>query len=155
MKKLIFCIICLLTLTLSLPALGASVPYTVGPANLTISIPDSMYVFTRDSSPDNASFAALGFEYDTVMATFNEQNIYLQAIGNAPGNQKEIVVISTPTQESAYSDATALYNAAMAESNSLEAEGKTVISEDIFESAGTDYIMVEYSGILHPENTSP
>ena len=148
MKKIISVLICLLTISLCLTSFGANVSYTVSPANVTVSIPESFYVFTRDTSPDDTRFSSLGFSYDTMMGTFNQQDIYLQAMGTESGNQKEIVLICSATKDSEYSDVTALYNAAVAEGNALEKEGKTVIAEDIFESGGIDYVMVEYSDIF-------
>lgn len=127
---------------------ATGINYTVSPANITISIPDSMEVFTRNTSPDDERFSAMGFGYDTMMESFKSQNIYLQAMGTDSGSQKELVLICAPTDEKEYSDVTDLYNGAVKESRDLESQGKNVIAEDIFEHSGTDYIMVEYSDVF-------
>lgn len=148
MKKIVSLFICLLMLLSCTESLASGINYTVSPANVTIAIPESMEVFTRDTAPDDERFALMGFGYDTMMESFNSQNIYLQAMSTEFGNQKELVLICTRTDEKEYSDVATLYNAAMAEGKSLEKQGKSVISEDIFEYGGTDFVMVEYSGVF-------
>ncbi len=148
MKKIISLLVCLLILSSALSGFSAGVNYTVSPANITITIPDSMEVFTRNTSPADERFSAMGFGYDTMMESFNSQSIYLQAMSTDAGNQKELVLICISTDEKEYSDVTSLYNAAVAEGNALEKQGKTVITEDIFEHDGTDYIVLEYSDVF-------
>lgn len=148
MKKIISLFVCLLIILSCTASFAAGVNYTVSPLNLTLTIPESMEVFTRNTSPDDGRFSAMGFGYDTMMESFKSQDIYLQAMSTDAGNQKELVLICHSTDEEAYSDVTSLYNAAMAEGSTLENQGKKVIAEDIFEHGGTDYIVVEYSDVF-------
>ncbi len=140
MKKIICVLLTVVFSLLSTISFASVTSYNVSGADLTLSLPDSMYVFDRNVSPNDSRITSLGLTYEGLMSSFLSQDIYLDALDIEEFN--EIVVISEPTEDKNFFDLAAdgLYNAVIAEENFLVQDGRTIEKSDLFEAGEIDFI---------------
>lgn len=140
MKRIFLFLLCALFVICAVPAQATNISYKVDSAGISIALPQEMYVFTRKVRPDDERIPALGLTYEALMASFESQDMYLEAMDTEAFN--EIVVISEPTSDANYYELgyDGLYNAAIAEEKSLEAVGRKITSSDLFENNGIDFV---------------
>ncbi len=141
MKKIISLLICLTFVLLSASLVYATDTYTIESEGIKISLPDTMYVFDRNTSPDDERIQNLGLTYDALMSSFNSQDIYLDAMDT--DNFNEIVVIVQPTDETNYFElkSAELYNAVLSEEKNLKDQGREIVKSDLFEAGNVDFVM--------------
>lgn len=85
------CMLTLLGLLLGvLPAAAESSTFVLEELDLSLSIPDRYDVFTRDIDPADPRPAQYGITREDLLASFKDNNIYLNA--TLPANNEEIVV---------------------------------------------------------------
>lgn len=140
MKKIICAILSVVFSLLSVVSFASVTSHNAQGADLSISLPDSMYVFDRNVSPSDTRITSLGLTYEGLMSSFLSQDIYLDALDTEAFN--EIVVISEPTDDKNFFDLTAdgLYNAVINEENLLTQSGRTIENSDLFEAGGVDFV---------------
>jgi len=140
MKKIICILICVLFSLFPLLSFASATTYRAEGADLSITLPDNMYVFDRKVSPTDERITALGLTYEGLIASFMSQDIYLDALDT--DNFNEIIVISEPTDDKDFSDLTpdGLYKAVLAEEKSLSESGRTIEKSDLFELGNIDFV---------------
>ena len=140
MKK-IFCILLAVLFSLfSSISFASATTFHVENAGLSITIPDNMYVFDRNTSPDDGRIPSLGLTYEGLMASFTAQDIYLDALDI--DNLNEIVVICEPSDDKDFAllSPDELYNAVLSEENAITQSGRTIEDADIFEHGNFDFV---------------
>lgn len=142
MKKFMIFAFCLILCIGSIFAYAANHEYTVDEIGISIKLPDSFYVFTRDTLPDDEKFASLGISHEGMMSLFENESIYLEAM-NAQ-DFSELVIICEETDKANYFDMgiDALYNAIVAEEAEIEKSGRTIVDADLFEANGVDFVKI-------------
>ncbi len=140
MKKIICALLAVIFSICSIISFASSTSYNADGADLTITLPDSMYVFDRSLSPDDERINALGLTFEGLMSSFTSQDIYLDALDTEAFN--EIVVISEPTDDKNFFDLSAdeLYSAVIAEEGYISQSGRTIEKSDLFEVGDVDFI---------------
>ncbi len=140
MKRIFVFLLCALFVISAVPAQATNISYKIDSVGISISLPQEMYVFTRQLRPDDERISALGLTYEALMSSFESQDIYLEAMDTEAFN--EIVVISEPTADTNYYELgyDGLYNAAIAEEKALEAAGRKITSSDLFENNDIDFV---------------
>ncbi len=140
MKKTICILLCVLFSLFPILSFASATTYRAEGADLSITLPDNMYVFDRKVSPTDERITSLGLTYEGLIASFMSQDIYLDALDI--DNFNEILVISEPTEDKNYSELTpdALYNAVLSEKEALSQSGRTVENADIFELGNVDFV---------------
>lgn len=133
-------LLCVLFASAPFAAYAANISYKVDTAGISLSLPQEMYVFTRDVLPTDERIAALGLTYEGLMSSFEAQDMYLEAMDTEAFN--EIVVIAESTTETNYYELgyNGLYNAALSEEKALEDSGRKVISSDLYENNDVDFV---------------
>ena len=140
MKKIICVLLSVVFSLLSIVSFASVTAYNAQGADLSISMPDSMYVFDRNVSPNDARITSLGLTYEGLMSSFLSQDIYLDALDTEAFN--EIIVISEPTDDKNFFDLApdGLYNAVINEEKLLTQSGRTIEKSDLFEAGGVDFV---------------
>ncbi len=90
-KNLLVLIVLLMTVFTTTVSFAGNREYLVKEADMTVEIPDDMYVFTRDTAPDDENLKELGFSYDGLKSSFELASIYLEAVDSE--DFSEILVI--------------------------------------------------------------
>ena len=71
-------IVGLIALSCILPAFAKDLSYNISQIGVTMSIPDSFDVITRDTDKNDEIFDKLGMDYDDKVQSFQEGNLYLE-----------------------------------------------------------------------------
>ena len=140
MKRIFLFLLCALFVICAVPAQATNISHKIDSVGISIALPQEMYVFTRKVRPDDKRITTLGLTYEALMASFESQDMYLEAMDTEAFN--EIVVISESTSEANYYELgyDGLYNAAIAEEKALEAAGRKITSSDLFENNDIDFV---------------
>lgn len=143
-KKLLSLIMCVLLCVFGvLNASAASVTYSAGKTGITLSLPESMSVFTREISPDAGEISdILGMTYENLMSKYQLENIYLEAIN--PDTFENIVVTSCASSEKNYYDMTQdELNAIVTKEKNAYMSTGSVDSAELYKSAsGTNFVKI-------------
>lgn len=143
-KKLLSLIMCVLLCAFGmLNASAASVNHSAGKTGVTLSLPDSMSVFTREISPDASEISdILGMTYENLMSKYQLENIYLEAIN--PDTFENIVVTSVPSAEKNYCDMTLdELNAIVTKEKNAYMSTGSVDSAELYKSvSGTNFVKI-------------
>ena len=95
MKKLMILVILAgMLCSISIPAFAASDTYELDEVGLTVSIPADYSVITRDTPENSSVFSELDTTKADMMALFEENSIYLDAL--SPAIDEEILVAMAP-----------------------------------------------------------
>ena len=97
LKNTVVFIIAFMMIFTSMVSFASVKEYRLEEVGMSIEIPENMYVFTRDTTPDDKNLKELGFSYDGLKSSFELSNIYLEAV-NAD-DFSEILVIIEDTSE--------------------------------------------------------
>lgn len=141
-KILCFTIFILLVAVSSMPVLGANTKYDMGDIGLSVSLPDTMVVFTRETPPDDEIFASLGITYDGMMSMMESTHTYVNAMDIDGDRGKEILISCEESNDTDYRKASPseLFKAAEAEKNKIAADGRKIIKTDIYEHPDIDFV---------------
>ena len=138
-KVLLSLFVCLI-FTLSMLSAFAQ-GYNLHDAKISITLDDSLYVFTKDISPDDAKFQNMGISYEALMSDFNAYNYNLYAMDF----DKEYSVSSVDSGDISFYDLSsdALYKAVVNEQTNIQ-KNALVYESDILEHPECDFIKVKY-----------
>lgn len=117
--------------------------YLIDDIGISITFGDGYSVFTRETEPDDENLVKFGLSYTSLVTSFTQNNIVLEAFGT--GFTHEIVIYAEKDDSEPYlsMDSEALYHAATDAGNEFEKNGKTVTKCDIEETENAVYTKIE------------
>lgn len=141
----ILCVVCCLTV---ISARAASENYTISQMDLTVSIPSSYDVFTRNMPNNSPLLSEYGISHSDLVKQFAAGSTYLDAV--APDGSEEIVV--TMMEEDILSDFnglgdTTLLTLASALKDEYSDYGLSISSYDIYHHQQLEFIRIYFSAI--------
>ncbi len=143
MKKFVSVLLAVvMVMTLAVTAFAAK-RYTVDELGISLSIPDSYYVITRNSTADDPAFTELGLNYDSIMDAMISGGVYLDAV-KADGEQIMLLKKAVPgfgnLSDYSVEDLEAMETDFIA---SYEESGSDVLDYQVYESDKYNYLRVE------------
>ena len=117
--------------------------YLIDDIGISITFDDGYTVFTRETEPDDENLVKFGLSYTSLVTSFTQNNIVLEAFGT--GFTHEIVIYAEKDDSEPYlsMDSEALYHAATDARKEFEKNGKTVTKCDIEETENAVYTKIE------------
>lgn len=145
-KKIFSLIICMIMCLI--PVFGnvyASTSYNLGIDGYSVSIPDDMYVFTKDTPADYEGFDHYGVEYDSMMYQLQIDNQCLYAM-EKDGYSDFSLSIASPTISTAGGSAAECIDEIISAEKTSFKSGDVDVSSEIFKSSsGVEFVKVTCS----------
>lgn len=96
--SMLFALTLLFAFVISVSALDNK--YDISELKFSVKLPKQFNVVTRDSSPDDENFAAMGLVYEDTIAAFKDANIYLQGKEKESENPLTITITKNSDENS-------------------------------------------------------